>query len=137
MSLLASEAAHAAAVLAVINAALPGDTNAYTADEVPSSPRPANYVEVSIMRRANGTQRHGSGSTAAGWRILTREVSQTAVSNAQTVAEFVRVSLERKRISVTKNAETKTSTPIQFETGEPVGEDDGWWSGYQTWTYVL
>jgi hypothetical protein len=30
-----------------------------------------------------------------------------------------------------------TTTPIEFETAQVIGPDDGYWSGAENWTYAL
>lgn len=132
MSLVAAEELHAVAVIALLNAALPAQVRAYDVDEVPAT-RPANYLEVTVSRRFGGEQRSVGSSTHGGWRALVRSVSQVSVSNARKNAEAGRVALESKRVTVS----SKKSTPIQFETADPIAADDGWWSGVTAFTYAL
>lgn len=130
--LVADEQLHATAVLAVLNAALPDSYPAYDIDDVPS-PRPSRYVEVSTSRRAGGNLRASAETATGGWRVTTRPVDQFSVTNARKAANTVRVALEFARLSVGG----KTSTPVQFETSDPIEADDGWHSGLTAWTYAL
>jgi hypothetical protein len=129
---LVTEEANATAVIATLNAALPTSVRAYDLDELPAT-RPDNYVEVTVSRRFGGQQRNTAQATTQGWRITTRSVSSVSVFNARKNAETVRAALEFARLSVGGS----TTTPVQFETAETVGDDDGWWSGLTTWTYAL
>lgn len=123
-----TEQQEATAVLAALNTALAPKV-AYELDAVPAT-RPANYVEVTVSRRFGGEERAArKGST--GWRITTRAVSRY-VSDARLMHEKSRTALEYVRLSVGG----KSSTPVQFETEVPVQEDDGWFSGLISWTYV-
>lgn len=132
MSLVGNEETHAAAVLAVLNAGLPSSVRAYDFDELPAT-RPVDYVEVTVSRRAGALNRSTGRTETSGWRVTTRAVSQVGVSNARVTRNKVRVALEFARLSVGG----KTSTPVQFETSDPVESDDGWWSGLTVWTYAL
>lgn len=124
--------ANAAAILTALNAALTGDMVAYEADEVPS-PRPPEYVDVSIGRRFGGQRRSSSHLWLTGYRVTVRAVSETAPSNVRTTLETCRAALEYARLSVGG----ETSTPVQFETEDPAGEDAGWFSGVQAFTYAI
>ena len=128
---MSTEEQHAAAVLAVLNAALAPKV-AYEVDTLPAT-RPAEYVEVSLVRRFGGEQRMSARSTATGYRVLVRVVSKASVSNARVMREKSRQALEYARLSVA----SRVTTPVQFEGGEPVGPDDGWFSGLDTYTYSI
>lgn len=130
--LVGDETAHAAAVLAALNAALPASTVAYDIDDVPT-PRPSRYVEVTVSRRAGGNLRSAGSTSTAGWRVTTRTVDQFSVSNARKSAATVRGALEFARLVVGG----KQSSPVQFETSDPIESDEGWFSGLTAWTYAL
>lgn len=132
MSLVADEALHTAAFLAAVNASLPASVRAYSPDAVPE-PLPQDYVEVTVSRRAGVANRANGRTLLGGWRATTRAVSSVGVYNAQRSEEKVRLGVEFKRLSVGG----KTSTPVQFETSDAVGPDDGAWSGLSAWTYAL
>ena len=131
-TLIGNEQTHAAAVIAVLNAALPAAVRAYDSDAVPTTP-PAKYVEVTVSRRFGGTRRSSGNTATGGWRITTRVIDQNSITNARLTANTVRTALEFVRLSIG----TKTSTPVQFETAEVIGPDDGWWSGMTAYTYAL
>jgi hypothetical protein len=130
-TLVADEQLHAAAVIAIINAGLPAQTRAYDLDDVPAT-LPTHYVAVTVSRRVRGELRAAATSTA-GWRDTTRVVDKNSVTNARNTAKIVRSALEFASLSV----DGKASTAVQFESAEPIGPDDGWWSGLTTWTYTL
>lgn len=121
---------NATAVLAALNASLTPKV-AYDYDEVPAE-RPDNYVEISVSRRFGGEPRLTGRKGSTGWRVTTRAVSRY-VSDARLMQEKCRTALEYVRLTVGG----ETTTPIDFESEDPVGPDDGWFSGLITWTYVL
>lgn len=127
---MATERQHAAAVVAAVNAALANRT-AYEPDEVPAT-RPTEYVEVTVTRRFGGESRLPGRKGTTGWRITTRPVSQSSLTDCQVMAEGVRTGLEDVFLSVAG----ETTSPVQFESAEPIGPDDGWFSGLSTWTYI-
>lgn len=132
MSLVADEAVHATAVLAAINASLPSSVRAYTPDLVPD-PRPDEYVEVTVSRRAGPGVRANGRTKLGGWRVTARTVSRVSVANAQRSDEKVRLGLEFQRLSIGG----KATTPVAFETEDLIGDDQGEWSGLTSWTYAL
>lgn len=121
----------ATASLAALDAAL-APRKAYDLDKVPS-PRPPQYVEITLSRMFGGEQRACGGIATVGYRLTVRAVSQSTVSSVRTDLEKCRAALEFNRLTVGG----KTSTPIQFETEDPAGYDDGWFSGLLTFTFVL
>lgn len=131
-TLVGNEQTHAAAVIARLNAVLPATVRAYDVDDVPTD-LPSKYVEVTVTRRYGGTRRASASTATGGWRITTRVVDQTSIANARLTANTARTALEFYRLSIGG----KTSTPVQFETAEVIGPDDGWWSGMTAYTYAL
>lgn len=131
-TLVGDEQLHAAAIIARLNATLPASVRAYDSDDVPDV-KPDKYVEVIVTRRFGANLRSSGRTAAAGWRVACRSVDQTSVANARHTANYVRTALEFYRVTVS----SKKSTPIQFETEDPIGPDDGWYSGLSSWTYVL
>lgn len=128
---MTTRAQHAEAVLAVINAALPPTIKAYETDDIPAT-RPAQYVEV-ILTRVFGGEPMLDGSTAtSGWLIFTRFVAKT-VSNAGVLQDRVTTALE-DRVLVIGDRE---STPVSFQTEEPIAPDSGWYSGSAQWDYII
>lgn len=118
-------------VLAKINAQLTGDTNAFEPDGVPS-PRPAEHVVVTVVRRAGGAPRGGRYSTT-GWSVYVMAASQTAAQNARVSLQEARQGLE----SVVITVDGVESTPIRFDSARVVGPDDGWFSGVNVYTFTL
>lgn len=128
---MSTEEQHATAVLAALNGALAASMPAYDYDDVPAT-RPANYVEVTVSRRAGAPNRAPGSTGRSGWRITTRPVS-TTVSNAREMRKRCVSALLYVRLTV----DGDISSPIQFETEDPIGPDDGWYSGLSVWTYAL
>lgn len=127
---MSSEEQQAAAVIAALNAE---DANAYDLDDIKQlTTLPASYTEVMVMPRAGAPNRNTDDTGRRGWRITTRQVG-TTVSNAREARKRTHAALEFARLSV----DGATTTRIQFESAEPIGEDDDYWSGLETWTYAL
>lgn len=127
---LVSEELHAAAVIA----ALSGEgAVAYDLDDLAKmATLPANYVEVTVSRRAGAPLRNPGSTGRTGWRVTTRVVCAT-VTNAREYRRRVEAALNFRRLTVGGSV----STPVQFETEETIGADDGVWSGLTVWTYAL
>lgn len=119
------------AVLAALNTALAPKV-AYDLDDVPS-PRPSEYVEVTVTRRFGGERRLCQRTGLSGWRITVRGVSQASASNARNSLEKCRGALEFKPLIVAG----ETSTGVQFETSDPPEPDEGWFSGLDAYTYTI
>jgi hypothetical protein len=128
--LVSTEEQHAAAVIARLNA---GNAAAYDLDDLKALPaQPSIYTEVTVERRFGGDSSLGGTIARAGWRITTRTVAKT-VSNAREMRNRARTQLVSARLTV----DGKTTTPIRFESEDPIGDDDGWYSGLTTWTYAI
>lgn len=128
---MATEQQVAAAVMTRIQAALGQRVKAYDHDQLPSK-RPEEHVVVTIARRAGGVPRAGRYSTT-GWAVYVMAASKTFVDNARTSLQKVRTELENKTLTVGD----ETSTPVTFRTGRPVGEDDGWLTGSDTFHFTI
>lgn len=127
---MSDEELHATAVKAVLTtaSAAPYDLDDLKALATP----PAQYVEVTVSRRFGGEARNAGPKSRTGWRITTRQVAAT-VSNAREMRKRTHAALEAVRLTVG----AEVSSPIEFEGGEPIGEDEGQWSGLETWTYSI
>lgn len=99
-------------------------------DEVPSRP-PDNYTQVTVTRRFGGEQRSSGERDGRLYRATTRQVGKT-VSNARNL-RTKSAGLEGAVLTIG----SATSTPIEFETADDIGPDDGWFSGLETWTFAL
>lgn len=128
---MATELGVLAAVVARVNTGLSFGA-AYDVDDLPAT-LPDDYVEVSVSRRYGATGRACGWQATVGWRILTRAVSRTYADNARRLTAQTRAALEYAVLAAT-GAEAFESTPVQFETAEEVGPDDGWWSAVTTYT---
>lgn len=128
---MTTEQQNADAILAALNAAL-APKMAYEVDDVPS-PRPAEYVEVQLVRRFGGTARGCGWKGTVGYRLTVFGISQTSASNARMLLEKCRAALEFQHLVV----DGQQTTPIQFETANEVAPDDGWLSGFHDYTYAL
>lgn len=120
------------AALAALNAALPAAVDAYDLDKVPS-PRPAEYVTALLVRRSGARLNSGGTTGIVGYRLRVRAVSQTQTANVRKSLETCRAALEFKRLTVG----SQRSTPIQFETEDDMGGDDGWFAAYVDYTFTL
>lgn len=123
-----SEEQHAAAVIAALTAT---NANPFDLDDVPKT-LPAFYTEVTVTRRFGGAPRQDGRSGTEGYRVTARAVAKN-VSNARETRRRQHAALEYAVLSVAG----KTTTPIQFEASEPIGNDEGWYSGLETWTYAI
>lgn len=131
-----SEELHAAALVASANVALASGgltnpTKAYDVDDVPS-PRPRDYVEISLHRRAGGEFRACGWVGTTSWRVTARYVARS-VSNARDLRKRITAGWEDIAITV----DGIESTRLIFETAVPIGEDDGYYSGLDSWVYSL
>ena len=127
---MSTEEQHATAIKAALTAQLaaPYDLDDLKALTTP----PAQYTEVTVSRRFGGENRATGSTGRVGWRITTRAVAKT-VSNAREMRKRTDAALLYVRLTV----DGDKTTPIQFEGAEPIGDDDGWWSGLTTWTYAI
>ena len=128
-----SEDEHALAVLAALNAVLPTGRKAYDSDTLRAlATLPTDYVEVTVSRRFGGEERGGGYIGTEPYRITTRVVGKT-ISNARVLRDKVRTALAFNTVTVG----ALTTTPVAFETEDPIGDDEGLWSGLTLWTYVV
>lgn len=124
-----SEQAHVDAVVAKINAV---DGRAYTIDaltrmKVPPTP----YNEVYVMRRLGDTpDRLGALSQTTQWRVITRAVAQT-FEDAQVMRDRANAALHDSTLTV----EGETYYPRRAVGDDPIGPDDGWFSGTSEFAY--
>lgn len=123
---------NATAILTLLNGALPAEVRAYEIDQVPS-PRPTEYVDISLARRFGGERRASSQLGITGYRVTIRATSETAPANVRQTIATCRAALEYARLSVGG----EVSTPVQFETEDPAGADDGWFSGVDAYTFTI
>ncbi|MBM7518274.1 hypothetical protein [Nocardioides nitrophenolicus] len=121
----------ATVVLDLVNTALSEPAEAFAPDEVPS-PRPAEHVIVTVVRRAGGTARSGRYVTS-GWSLYLMAVSQVSVANARNSLAAAGAALESAVIAVGG----VTSTPIRFDSARAVAPDDSWFSGVNVYNFAL
>lgn len=122
---------HAVAVLAVINAPLPAAIRAYETDHIPD-PLPDQYVEVILTRVFGGEPMLDGSIASSGWLIFTRFVAKS-ITNAGRLQDRVGGELEGRILTIAGRA----STPVTFETEEPIAPDNGWYSGSAQWAYTI
>jgi hypothetical protein len=129
-------AEHTAALLALLNARLSTmatPRTAYTADKAPTTG--GNYVAVTLSRRFGGNGRLNGTVSPSSWRLLIRAVG-VGEQNAGVLLDVCAQALEDKSITVTG----VVSTPIAFETEDPIAEDEqnaDLWSGMTQWIYAF
>jgi hypothetical protein len=118
----------ATAVLAKLNTSLAPKV-AYELDKAPTTG--ADFVEISLSRRFGGNERGGRLSPSS-WRLTVRAVGST-VANARTLHENAQA-IEGFVLTVG----SETSTPVLFETEEPIGLDEAqrlFWTGLRSFTF--
>lgn len=133
---MTTEAQVMSAVLAVLNTGDPDTTAiAFDLDEIKKATnQPTRYTEVTVTRRydIDGERLDVTTGTDA-FRITTRQVAQSVVDNARELRRRTRANLEYASLDVAG----LTSTPVKYESGDPIGEDGdagGFYSGLETWT---
>jgi hypothetical protein len=102
----------------------------YDLGDVPSPP-PDKYTEVTVTRRFGGEQRLSGLRDGQLFRITARQVARV-YQNAQNL-RAMSAGLEGAVLTIGG----ATTTPLEFESADPIGPDDGWFSGLETWTYAL
>ena len=118
------------AVIALLNT---GDScNAMTLDAVRADQPSVDYTEVVAQPTVGGELRVGNWiGTAGSWRIGVRAVGRYE-ENAYELQKRARDKLEFSMLTAGGN-----SGGITFESADPVGDDDGWWSALSTYTVTL
>jgi hypothetical protein len=124
---MATEQEHSDAVVAFLNTL---GALAYDLGDVPS-PAPDRYTEVTVSRRFGGEQRYSGLRDGQLYRVTARQVGKV-YQNAQNLRAKI-AGLEGVALTVAG----LVTTPVEFESADPIGPDDGYFSGLQTWTYAL
>ncbi len=119
------------AIMTILNAAL-SPRKAYDLDKVPS-PRPAQYVEITLARRFGDLQTLGGRVGPTGYRITVAAVSQGNLVAARSDLEKCRAALEDRLLIVGDDE----STPIEFETNDDADYGSGWFAEYMAFTYTI
>lgn len=86
---------------------------------------PDYYNEVTVTPTYIGTYDAAGAPVVDGWRITTRAVAKTE-GNAREMRRRAAAGLRGVRVG--------SSTPVLFESADPIAPDDGWFSGLTTWT---
>lgn len=128
---MASEEQHADAIFAALNAS---DARPYDLDDLKALMElPDYYTEVTMSRRfGGGPRRQTAQEGTESYRVLTRYVAER-VGNAREMRRRTRAALQDVCLLIDGDA----TTPIQFESGDVIGEDEGWYSGVDAWIYTL
>lgn len=127
-----TEQTNAAALLAVMNAALPTKVRAFDLDKVPPT-RPDWYVEMSLSRMFGGNPRVSGRYYTTGYRVSIGAISKFSIEDVRASLATCTSVLEGNRLTVGE----QKSTPIQFETEDAPEPDNGAFSGYRVFTYVI
>jgi hypothetical protein len=122
-----NEQAHSDAVVALLNTL---GASAYDLGDVPKTTA-SLYTEVTVTRRFGGEQRGSGEREGQLFRITARQVAKV-YQNAQNL-RAKSAGLEGATLTVGG----ETTTPIEFETADPIAPDDGWFSGLETYTYRI
>lgn len=124
---MATEAEHAAAVIAALTTL---QAHPYDLDEIPASAD--KYTEVVVHRRFGGEQRSSGEREGELYRVMLRQVAKR-LDNARHLR-----TKSAGLVGMVLTIDGETTTPLEYEDpGDPIGPDDGWWSGTQTFTYNL
>lgn len=129
-----SEQEHFDAVVAALTAA---QARPYDYDTLPPTSVTA-YTLVTVTDRFGGVQRATSQIGTRGVRVTVRAVGITA-DNAREMRKRADAALREQRLTVAGF----TSTPIAFETSDPVAQDGDlrttgvWYSGLSLYTYTV
>ncbi|WP_292605968.1 hypothetical protein [Nocardioides sp. REDSEA-S30_B4] len=92
---------------------------------------PAYYTEVMVMRRETGAPRRGgAASQVTGWRVLTRAVAKDYI-NALEMRRRTFAALHEAALTV----DGESFFVEHAVTDDPIGPDDGWFSGTSEFTY--
>jgi hypothetical protein len=120
-----------AAALAKMNAALPASVRAVEPSKV-ATPRPKEFVNVTLVRRAGGSPRAGRYDTT-GWALYLMAASQTSEANARNSLRLAGAALESAPLVVG----SESSTPVRFDNARPVSPDDGWFTGSAVYHFTI
>jgi hypothetical protein len=128
-----SESSHLAAVRAALDSAgaAPHDIGRVPGASGNPGQVPQWYTETSVVRRFGGNPRVDSRSSVQGYRITTRAVANSA-ANARNIRAKQHAALEDVALTV----DGEQTTPIKFESADPIASDEGMFSGLTTWTYA-
>lgn len=129
-----SESAHLTAVLAALSAgnAVPYDLGKVPGMDGNTGTIPAYFTQVTVSRRFGGNFRGDASPNTILYRATTRAVAKSA-NDARNIRRLAALALENVALTVTG----ATTTPIAFETEDPIGVDDGWFSGLTLWTWAI
>lgn len=129
-----TEVEHAAAIRAYLDTALVGATvswHAYDYDDVPDQ-LPANYAVISVTRRYADDFRFSYGRRLVGYRLSTLAVGIT-IDSTRWVRDRMTTALADRPLTLNG----QPTTPVRFESENPIEWDDGRYSGSTFWTYAL
>jgi ribosomal protein L7/L12 len=125
-----SEKAHLDAVVALLTAE---DARPFTLQQLKDlgTALPEQYNEVQVAQRfGSGPRRAGAPSAVTQWRVLVRSVAKK-YGNAQEMRKRADAALQEAKVTVGGEdffIERSVSD-------DPIGEDDGWWSGVSEFAY--
>lgn len=124
---MATEAEHLAAVKAFLTTANAHPHTAQDLDDLDAPP--SYYTEVMVSQRLSTGPRTDDPSSRSEWRVLTRAVGQR-YANAQLMRARAHA---LHGATLTVGGET---FPVERSIDDdPIGPDDGWWSGTSEFTY--
>ena len=95
--------------------------------------KPSRYVELNVVQRPRLTAgRANPGRDMGWWRVTVRGVGDVD-ANVRAMLSEVRGAVEFKQLTIG----SASTSPIEYETGTAVEQDDDWWSGLHVWTFTL
>jgi hypothetical protein len=128
-----SESSHTDAVSDALEAAgaVPHDLGKVPGSKGNSGSIPPWYTELTVTRRFGGNPRVTTESGVQGYRITTRAVANSA-ANARNMRAKQHAALEEVVLVI----DGEPTTPIKFESADPIAPDERMFSGLTTWTYT-
>ena len=126
---MADEKAHLTAVKALLTTA---NAFPYTLQDLKDAATlPLQYNEVHVMQKfGSGPRRGGAPSAVTQWRVLIRSVAQR-YPNAQQMRALAASALHEAKVTVGG----EVFFIERAVSDEPIGDDDGWWSGTSEFGY--
>lgn len=111
------------AIVAAINAQYASPV-AFAPDKAPAA---TNCILVWVSRRYMADRMIGGDLRTDGGRVVTRYVAK-AYADAAQMRQRTRAALEQQTLA-------SNLGPFVFETEDPTEQDDGWWTGADSFTY--
>lgn len=117
------------AVMALLTAA---NANPFTLQQLADvANKPSAYCEVYVTERIGENYRYGGRSDARAWRVQVRAVAKYE-DNAETIRARACGALEDRTVTV---GGVESTPMLRGASDDPIGPDDGWYSGLSEYVY--